>query len=211
MPIVGPFWFIRDLMVVIVLTPLIYTYVKRLGVYGILLLSVLWVFGWWFSLLGMSMTAIFFFALGAWISISRRNLVLEAEKVKYPVFVLYPVLVLTDLLTKGSEANFFIPNAGVLCGILFWLNLGASSVRTTVITITKYQTVKAASVLGFSQTKTNVLAAPMSQGSWTANTKNAAAERNLLGRITVVLTGLGAYYLLRKLTPSFTNLITGGR
>jgi hypothetical protein len=29
--------------------------------------------------------------------------------------------------------------------------------------------------------------------------------------ITVVLMGLGIYYLLRKLTPSFTNLITGGR
>jgi hypothetical protein len=56
-----------------------------------------------------------------------------------------------------------------------------------VITIAKYQTVKATSVLGFNHINTNLLTDPMSQGSWTANTKNAAAERNLLGRITVVL------------------------
>jgi surface polysaccharide O-acyltransferase-like enzyme len=211
MPVAYPFWFIRDLMVLVVLTPLVYTYVKKLGVYGILLLSVLWLFDWWFLLPGLSIVAVFFFTLGAWISISRRNLVLEAEKVKYLVFALYPVFVLIDLLTKESAANPFIHNAGILCGILFWLNLGASSIRTMVITITKYQAVKSASVLGFSHINTNLLAGFMSHGSWTANTKNAAAERNLLGRITIVLIGLGTYYLLKKFTPAFTNFITGGR
>jgi fucose 4-O-acetylase-like acetyltransferase len=211
LPIAYPFWFIRDLMVLVVLTPLVYTYVKKLGVYGILLLSVLWLFGWWFTLPGLSIVAVFFFTLGAWISINRRNLVLEAEKVKYPILVLYPALVIADLLTKGNGANLFIHNVGILLGILFWLNVGASSIRTMVITITKYKTVKAASVLGFSHINTNFLTGVISQGSWMANTKNAVAERNLLGRITIVLIGLSSYYLLRKISPSFTNFITGGR
>ncbi|MDR3128893.1 MAG: acyltransferase [Tannerellaceae bacterium] len=211
MPIVGPLWFIRDLMVVIVLTPFIYTYVKRLRVYGILLLSVLWVFGWWFSLLGMSMTAIFFFALGAWISISRRNLVLEAEKVKYPVFVLYPLLVTAEFLTKDWGVHTFIQDAGVLCGILFWINIGISTQRTMVIRPTKFLSTAAFFVfavhepwlMGPARTLVFVWLNPSSDAALTA--------WYFVIVITVVLCGLGSYYVLRKISPSFTNFITGGR
>ncbi|MDR3128896.1 MAG: acyltransferase, partial [Tannerellaceae bacterium] len=132
LPISGQFWFIRDLMVLVVLTPFVYVYVKKLGACGILLLNVLWIFDWWFTLPGLSIMAVFFFTLGAWVSISKRNLVMEAEKVKYPILILYPALVIADLLTKGNGANPFIHNIGILLGLLFWLNVGASSIRTMV-------------------------------------------------------------------------------
>jgi hypothetical protein len=211
MPIAYPFWFIRDLMVLVILTPLVHVYVRKAGVYGVLLLCLLWFCNWWFVVPGLSITAVFFFTTGAWLSVSRRNLTLEAEKLRHFAFALYPTLVIADMLTKGGEINPFVHKAGIVFGILFWVNVGLSSVRTTVITITKYKTVKAASVVGFSQTNNNFLIGDNTHGSWTAKTKNDAVERNLLGLITVVLTGLGLYYVLRRFLPNFTNVITGGR
>jgi fucose 4-O-acetylase-like acetyltransferase len=210
-PIVGQFWFIRDLMVLVVLTPLVHVYIKRLRLYGVVLLCLLWFFGWWIKVPGFSATAFFFFTAGAWLSVNKRNLALEAAKLKYLAFTLYPLLVVVDLLTRGCELNFCVHHLCILVGILFWLNVGVSSIRTTVITTAKYKATKAASLVGFNHINEKFLMGTESQGEWTVKTKNDAAARNLLGTITVVLIGLGLYYVLRRFLPSFTNIITGGR
>jgi hypothetical protein len=210
-PISGQFWFVRDLMLLVILTPIVYTFIKKLGRYLVAFLGLLWMFDCWFVYPYPCVRAVFFFTLGAWFGINKRNLVVEAEKVKYYAFVLYPILVIADLLTKGGEANLFIHRVGVLCGIPFWLNVGLSSMRTMVIATAKYEAVKAASVLGFSHINKSFWTALRSKGSWIANIKKDAIERYLLGRITIVLIGLGSYYVLRKISPSFTNFITGGR
>jgi fucose 4-O-acetylase-like acetyltransferase len=208
-PIPGHFWFIRDLMVLIVLTPLVHVYVRKLKVYGVVLLCLLWFLGWWWiNIPGFSGVATFFFTAGAWFSLNKRNLALEAEKVKYLSFALYPLLAVADLLTKGSEFNFCAHNLGILVGILFCLNIGLSSIRTTVITTAKYKATKAASLAGFNHINEKFLIGVKSQGEWTAKTKNDAAERNLLGTITVVLIELTPTLSQNKIPTSIHGQCT---
>jgi hypothetical protein len=86
-------------------------------------LIILWFIGCWFSLIGthgLSIATLFFFTLGAWFSINKRNLVEEFGKVKKISFYFYPLLVIIDLLTKGSNYNYLVHHLGILWGIAFF-------------------------------------------------------------------------------------------
>ncbi|MDR0413916.1 MAG: acyltransferase, partial [Prevotellaceae bacterium] len=133
-PIAYQFWFIRDLMAAVILTPVIYFFVRKAKVYGVLLLGVLWYFGWWLGGFiidcGLSIVAVFFFSAGAWFGINKRNFIDDIGKVRYWSFILYPLLALADLLTKRYAVNIFIHNAGIIIGIVFWVNFVAYLLRT---------------------------------------------------------------------------------
>ena len=60
-----PLWFLRDLMVVSLLTPIIYILVRRLGYWLMAVLTVLYLSGVCAFIPGISAYAVFFFTLGA--------------------------------------------------------------------------------------------------------------------------------------------------
>ncbi|ULT28913.1 hypothetical protein KUH03_17295 [Sphingobacterium sp. E70] len=61
LPINSPFWFIRDLMVVIVFSPIVYILIKKLKAYAVIILGLLWFFNPFFYLPGLSIVSFFFF------------------------------------------------------------------------------------------------------------------------------------------------------
>lgn len=70
MPINGPLWFIRNLIVVqIVFAPAIYYVVKKLKIIPVLILGLLWLFEFDTHIVGFSVGDLFFFTLGAYTSL----------------------------------------------------------------------------------------------------------------------------------------------
>lgn len=72
MPIDFPLWYIRDLMVIILITPLIYLYVKKTGLIGVLFLGVIHLLG--FNLPHLGWGAPFFFSLGCYLQMKNKDL-----------------------------------------------------------------------------------------------------------------------------------------
>lgn len=71
-----PLWFLRDLMVVSLLTPIIYIIVRRFGGYVMALLTLIYLSGIGaFAIPGLSMYAVYFFCLGAFFGIRKKGLV----------------------------------------------------------------------------------------------------------------------------------------
>lgn len=68
-----PLWFIRDLMVFMVLAPIIFQFVKRMGVIGLSILYLAYVLNYWIRVPGFSAQGLFFFAMGAYFSIHNVN------------------------------------------------------------------------------------------------------------------------------------------
>jgi surface polysaccharide O-acyltransferase-like enzyme len=213
-PIAYQFWFIRDLMVAVALTPVIYGYVKKTKVYGVLLLGALWFSNCWFHFIGsygLSAVAVFFFAAGAWFGIHRRNIIEETGKVKRWAYMLYPLLVVADLLTKGHAANLFIHNVGILAGIVFWVNIVAYLLKAGKVRVNRFLVSAAFFVFAIHEPLLlstirkiiYVIFNPQSDGLITA--------LYFLIVIVTVLIALGLYYVLRRFLPKFTALITGGR
>lgn len=67
-PINPPLWFIRDLLVLVVLSPVVWLFFNVAKTYGLLLLSVAFICNIGIPFSGFSLTGLFFFSLGAYFS-----------------------------------------------------------------------------------------------------------------------------------------------
>lgn len=70
-PILVPLWYMRDLMILVLFTPIIYNLINRYKVGVIVLLSVCYILNFWFNVPGFSITGFFWFTLGAFFSIRK--------------------------------------------------------------------------------------------------------------------------------------------
>ena len=73
-PINIPLWFIRDLMVIVLMTPIIHLAIKRLRWGWLLLMTALSISGVWIPLVGFSPSSVLWFSVGAWFSINGRSM-----------------------------------------------------------------------------------------------------------------------------------------
>lgn len=123
LPINGPMWYVRDLMVMILLTPIVYWLVKKLRIWFIIGLGIyLYVFGHTLlpqgCYLGLVLDYLFFFSWGAYYSINKQNLISQMLKYKYAVYIFIPAL-LIDLFTIDTDYNRYALFPYILIGIIF--------------------------------------------------------------------------------------------
>lgn len=85
-PIDIPLWFLRDLIIMVLLSPIIYCYIKKCKIGGILLLLVAYLTNIWISVPGFSIAAFFFFSLGAYFAINNMNIVLFS-RMRWLIFI----------------------------------------------------------------------------------------------------------------------------
>jgi len=98
MPYDSPLWYVRDLMVMSVLSPLAYVFIRYVGRYGVILLVLFYVLGCKTGIVGLDMAAVTFFILGGYFSINGARLgspSLFADKYKW-LFI--PMMVMSLLL-----------------------------------------------------------------------------------------------------------------
>ena len=99
-PVSGQFWFIRDLMIVVLFTPFIWVLTKYLNYILPVVLCSLWLIGCWFNNLVISLDAIFFFTLGAYFSITGKNFVNLIKSRAMLLGILYLISVVIIFYTK---------------------------------------------------------------------------------------------------------------
>lgn len=99
-----PLWFLRDLMIVSLLTPIIYIGVKKLDYWLFVLLLPIYLTGIWAIQPGLNPYAICFFTLGAFLSIREMNLIDTCLKLEKSAYTLTIVLALVMILSYPSVA-----------------------------------------------------------------------------------------------------------
>lgn len=121
-PIVPQFWFIRNLMVIVLITPLIHWLINKLGILFIAILGLLWgVHICEYSIPGTM--GLFFFSLGAYFSIRNDSFYICFKK-NTVLGLVYPILLVADLVSKDFTVfNIYIHNLGILSGIVFVINI----------------------------------------------------------------------------------------
>jgi fucose 4-O-acetylase-like acetyltransferase len=133
-PIVGQLWFLRDLMVVGLFSPVLYLGIKKLGVTLLFVFGALWLLDHPNSGIfvqtpisgahKLTYWALFFFSFGAWFSINKLLFSEIFMRFRNISFIVYPLVVLADLLTRSwLEWNFLIHRICILVGVLFFVNL----------------------------------------------------------------------------------------
>ncbi len=122
-PINIPLWYVRELMIMVLLSPLTYWIIKKGGKLSIIVLALIW---YTTPLLlpkahyfPMFIQALFFFSWGAFYNIHQINFIHLFREAKYIFCILYFIIAMTDALTKGSTYSLYIHTLGLLVGIPF--------------------------------------------------------------------------------------------
>lgn len=124
-PIDMPLWYIRDLMVMVVLSPVIRWLLTRLKVVFLILTCGLWV---WFSIQTPSIyfprDGIFFFSLGAYFSLNGKDIVSILSKWYKPSMVVYIILsiILSIIFFYNIENLYCLKLLNILIGIVFYIS-----------------------------------------------------------------------------------------
>jgi hypothetical protein len=99
-----PLWFLRDLMIVSLLTPIFYIGVKKFNYWIFILLIPIYLTGIWAIQPGLNPYAICFFTLGAYLSIQKTNLIEACLKQEKTAYLLSVLLALAMILTYSTIA-----------------------------------------------------------------------------------------------------------
>lgn len=91
MPFDSPLWYVRDLIIVVCLSPIIYWLIKRIGLLLPVVIGILYVSGLWPNVTGFSPTAYLFFSIGATYALKNRLMIDMPSKMKYILLILASV------------------------------------------------------------------------------------------------------------------------
>ena len=95
-----PLWFLRDLIVVSMFTPIVYIVLRRWGNCVMLLLTLLYLSGIGaFAVPGLSMYAVYFFCLGAFFGIRKLDIVEAMRHFETPAYIMFVMLGIVMMFT----------------------------------------------------------------------------------------------------------------
>ena len=142
-PISIQFWYIRDLMVLVLFSPVIYWLVKKFNIGLIITLGILWIFNWWYPISGFCITAVFFFSLGSYFSIHKKSFIGKLKGYLPHLAVLYGALIVLVLILHFSEwaplcCITILIRITILIGIAFTLSLTARMIQNGKWMVNKF-------------------------------------------------------------------------
>lgn len=212
-PIDGPLWFIRDLIVLVVLSPIVYYYLKKTRLIGLLILGILYMFNWWIDIQGFSKLGFLFFSIGAYFSINKIEFAPLFEKYRlYTSCLAIPILIGMVLLYGNNYSAYYsFRDAFTIAGSASVIGIVSSLINKDKIREKEF--LSNSSFLIFAAHNvfllfiiTSHLKRIMPGASQMVLILNYFAAPT----ITIAIL-LGCYYLMHKLTPRLLAFVTGGR
>lgn len=209
-PVSLQFWFIRDLMVVVLFTPFIYWLTQKMHYSFSLLLGFLWFMGWWFDVVGFGIDALFFFSLGAYFSIANKSFVGRIKTCTLPLGLLFLALIVMSYCTSNYGWNIYMYRACVLLGVVFAIAWVAAKIERRKWTENTFLSESSFFVFAY-----HLIAIPIVKrilfSVIPCTTDLLAVALYFLWAALVVVLGLLLYWLSKKCFPKITAIVTGGR
>ena len=219
-PLDVPLWFVRDLMVMLALSPFIYMFIRKGGVFFLGVAGV----AYWLGILcctpGFSTNALFFFSIGAFAAVRNIDPVEWSRKhIKWilPLFLCFWTA--SSLVVAPGDAQPF-ENLMFTFGIpvCFWagaflLERGKSSSESDKLASVSGACffVYCVHMVNFGNWNLLAWAGKLGSQIFDLNRPAIAALAYLTEIAVIMAAGTLVYYLLRKITPKFSRILTGGR
>lgn len=124
-PINFPLWYVRHLMCMILIFPIIFYFIKLFKHYAIITLGMLYLGVIEPGIPGFSMTAIFFFSAGAYFSIYKGDILDLFDRVKVVSILLMIAFLVLSLLANGETNQEYFMRVFLIAGVVSLVNLFA--------------------------------------------------------------------------------------
>ena len=215
-PIAVQFWFLRDLMVVMLCSPIVYFAIRwfiilsgrRPLVRYLLFLAVIFAFGYWPDVVGFDPQCWLFFAFGAYYGIRRKEFIVAMLPYALPAFLLLAALI-------GIEQWWpceFLYRLEYVVGLIFGMSFTTIMVRAGSWYV-QDMTLSNASFFIFSYhyMVLGFLVMILGTGFMAPHAWWLALIIYFVTVALVVLLGLLLYWLMRTRLPFTTYILMGGR
>ncbi len=208
-PISYQFWFIRDLMVMVLVAPVIYLFLSKASKIVLFALFSLWFLDVW-PINIPSADAFLFFYAGAYFAYSNTNL-FALDRFGPFVLFLYLIILLIDTSTKGYVFNDYIHKVGILLGLNASLYVTSTVVKTDYL---KKVLLWASGCSFFVFAVHEPLLTVMRKVSYKVFQPSNDLSVLLLYFIVpifVIIGSMFAYIVIKSIAPKFLSVISGGR
>lgn len=212
-PIDSPLWFVRDLMIVVVSTPIIYAVLKRLRQYAVYGLGLLWfILGIWpLGHANQLLTAFFFFSWGGYLSICNKDILAVFGRFAKPAIVAYIIFSVAYALCCRScapEITLILKKTNQCAGLIVAYDAAAWLLRHKVCKANHFLAASSffiyvGHILVIHEVRMVFVRLLNPSSPW-----QFAAVHALTFASTIALL-LTTFYILRKLAPGLTKVITG--
>ncbi len=217
-----PLWFVRDLIVAVFLSPVVYLLIKKAGFAPVVMAGIWWYVNVAAHVTGFSSVILFFFSLGAYLSVKRVDLATLCLKYRYPLYLSAIILAAADfaVLVRGYEAgaglkyNWWIFNAYTFAGVFALFAACASLLRRVEARGAEPQDSRL-SRTSFFIFAAHALFYPQLL-SWLYGIMRPESDAAFLlfylsGFTVVILLCVTAYFALNALSPTLCGILCGNR
>lgn len=125
-----PLWFLRDLIIIVFLTPIIWELIKHLKVVGLIIMTILYISEIIPSIWFCYFSSIFFFYLGAYCSIW--NFIPKQKKYKSVLYITSLILLIITILEYGKNFNTYLLSLFLIIGVFTSINFSCQLVEKGV-------------------------------------------------------------------------------
>lgn len=121
-PIPYQFWFIRDLMILVCVSPILYWLLKHIDFFTILIFLITWIFN--INFIIFSNEALLFFTLGGYLGLNKKELMNNKSFFNYQIYLLFWIMLvfIKTILIYIAYSNIIVLNLlhkfGILIGLI---------------------------------------------------------------------------------------------
>lgn len=209
-PICYQLWFIRDLMVIMILSPLVYWALRTMKHYFLMIVGAIWLTGWSLHIDALNTTTLLFFSTGAYFGITKQDFVVAAKRIVWPVLTIYILIALADVLFLQESWHWYINRAAIPAGIVATIGLSARFIESN-----KWQAWPHLAGIGFFMYAFHgmplTLTTKLAFRYFDPQCDLAVLGLYFLCPLIVLCIGFTFYYIIARYLPRLMNLITGGR
>lgn len=124
-PLDGPLWYVRDLIVLVLLSPVIWTILKKSRYYAVAILGLIYLLFIGFPFVLVSPTGLFFFSAGAAFSMSGKDFLETFKKFKQPSIILSLIFLVLAFAITNPIWNDLVYRLFVISTVVTIFNLTA--------------------------------------------------------------------------------------
>lgn len=215
-PIPYQLWFLRDLIMLVMLSPLIFWFVKQLKIISILILFVMWFIFFDFNFYIFKTESLLFFSLGAYLALHQKSFLLNKIYLKnyWLLLIFWFTIVFIKTLLLNSEHTFLIILLGktsIIIGIsTIWIiydNLMENKLKPNakILNLSSYSFF----IFVFHEPILTFFKKGM---FYITGTSDLMVLLNyFLSPLVIITFSIMIGFILSKVTPKFYQFITGGR
>lgn len=206
LPILQPYWYIRNLMLLSILSPVIFYYLKFTKWLGVIVPAICWIC---IPQLALSLSSFTFFSLGALIAIKRMDIASSLKKKRQLLISIFVILLIAEYISHfyiPNSYNYYLHRIIIIVGIPFLFSIALSLknkfLMPPLLTNASFliYTIHLPIIIGIRKIGIKWISS-ISEGM------NIALYFSSI--ILTTLICIFIYYILNRYLPKFTKIITG--